>query len=109
MKYYTIHYKQWDYKVLRDGYWHGYAESAETAEAALRADPTEGKNIKEIVSILEQGFDVGDRVVTSGHEIVDDEPGVVIDYASDGWIIVYWEQFKYGEEFHWTELKKVIE
>lgn len=108
MKYYVIHFKQWDYKVLRDGYWHGYHESAEAAEAALRADPGSGKNIEKIVDITEQGFDIGDRVVVSGSGKTE-MPGIVIGYAYDGLVIVEWKRFDYAEEFHWTELKKEID
>ena len=63
----------------------------------------------EIINVIEQGFDVGDRVVVSDHPIIDDEPGVVVGFQEDGWVVVEWEQFTYMEEFHWTELEKVTE
>jgi signal peptidase I len=109
MKYHVIHFKFQDYGAIRDGWWHGYHENAEAAKAALLADPIEGKNVKEIVEVIVSGFDIGDRVVVKDHEIIDDEPGEVIAYAHDGYVIVEWKQFDYAEEFHWTELKKVIE
>jgi hypothetical protein len=106
MKYYTI--------TLRGktslAHYHTYAENAEAAQTeAIKEQASFGNTNAEILNTLEQGFDIGDRVVVSDHPIIDDEPGTVIGYEEDGWIVVEWKQFDYIEEFHWTELGKVIE
>lgn len=109
MKYYTVRLR---IKNSENATYHGYASSPEIA--ALKAVDSLPRDIPadniQVISTTEHGFTIGDRVVTSGHEIIDDEPGIVIGYANDeGWVIVEWAQFNYVKEFHWTVLAKVIE
>ncbi len=106
MKYFTV--------TLRGttslAYHNTYAENADAAQAeAAQEQARLGNENAEVLGVIEQGFDIGDRVVVDDHPIVDDEPGTVIGYEEDGWIVVEWKQFEYIEEFHWTELAKVIE
>ena len=106
MKYFTIRIEATSLMGSRSIFvHHTYAENADAAKTEALKPYTDG----EIVGILEQGFDLGDRVVVSDHPIIDDEPGVVVGFQEDGWVVVEWEQFVYMEEFHWTELEKVIE
>ena len=49
---YIIHYKVKDYSTIRDAWWHGYAENADAAKAALLADPLSPK-IEKIIDITE--------------------------------------------------------
>lgn len=106
MKYYTLRIEAASILVGRSVYVHyTYAPDAETAKAEALKSYRDG----EIVGMIEQGFDLGDRVVISDHPIIEDTPGVVIGHEEDGWVVVEWKQFDYTEEFHWTELEKVIE
>jgi hypothetical protein len=105
MKYYTVTLES---KISRTVH-HTYATTAEAAIAEAIAEQNSfGNTETRIVGILERGFDIGDRVVVSDHPIIDDEPGIVIGFEEEGWVIVEWKQFNYIEEFHWTELGKVI-
>jgi hypothetical protein len=104
MKYYTIRLKATSLLGSRSiSVHHTYAENLE----AVKAEVSRLYHEPEIISVIEQGFDIGDRVVVSDHPIIDDEPGVVIGHEVDGWVVVEWKQFNYAEEFHWTELERV--
>ena len=104
MKYYTIRIEATSLLGSRSIFvHHTYAENLEAA----KAEAIKPYRNPEIINVIEQGFDVGDRVVVSDHPIIDDEPGVVIGFQEDGWVVVEWKQFDYAEEFHWTELEKV--
>lgn len=82
---------------------HTYAESLDEA----KTDALQHYRDPEIIGVIEQGFDIGDRVIVLDHQIVEDAPGEVIEYAEDGWVIVEWKELDWREEFHWTELVKV--
>jgi hypothetical protein len=92
-------------------YHHTYAPDRATAIAeAITEQIRLGNPGATVQSVLELGFEIGDRVKVSD-EYQDREPwhdliGTITRYEFDGYVVVkfIYEGEEIEEEFHWTEL-----